>query len=161
MEPKIGIPNQGLNQPDRIKIFFEKGAKEITGHVAPNQAWFGMEYFLAYTLPYFKSKILTRLLDMQKNNDPLLFSLTGQCLQDVGLTKCTSIIAKQCPNNADCTKSNFDECIRDYLEVVASFPNIRDQLICWLCMAKKPTLMLMHEFTRSQVHVRISSHEYL
>jgi hypothetical protein len=29
---------EGLKQPNRIKISFEKGAKEITGHVAPDQA---------------------------------------------------------------------------------------------------------------------------
>jgi hypothetical protein len=29
---------EGLKQPDCIKISFKKGAKEITGHVAPNQA---------------------------------------------------------------------------------------------------------------------------
>jgi hypothetical protein len=37
-----GMPDnlikEGLKQPDHIKIFFKKGAKEITGHVAPNQA---------------------------------------------------------------------------------------------------------------------------
>jgi hypothetical protein len=49
----------GLKQPDQIKVSFEKGTKEITGHVAPDQAQFGAEYFLAYTLPNFKSKILT------------------------------------------------------------------------------------------------------
>ncbi len=54
---------------------------------------------------------------------------------------------KQCPNNADCTEANFDKCIRDYLEAVAGFPNIGNQLICWLCTAKKPTLMPMHKFT--------------
>jgi hypothetical protein len=58
-----GMPDnlikKGLNQPDHIKISFEKGAKEITGHVAPNQAPFGAEYFLAYTLLDFKSNILT------------------------------------------------------------------------------------------------------
>jgi hypothetical protein len=36
-----------LKQLDRIKISFEKGAKEITVHVAPDQARFGAEYFLA------------------------------------------------------------------------------------------------------------------
>jgi hypothetical protein len=95
---------EGLKQPDQIKISFEKGAKEITGHVAPNQAQFGVEYFLAYTLPNFKSKILTRLSHTQKNNGPLLFSLVGQCFQDVGLSEWTSIIAKRCPNNADYMK---------------------------------------------------------
>jgi hypothetical protein len=29
---------EGLKQPDCIIISFEKGAKEITGHVVPNQA---------------------------------------------------------------------------------------------------------------------------
>jgi hypothetical protein len=37
-----GIPDnlikEGLKQPDHIKISFEKRAKEITGHIVPNQA---------------------------------------------------------------------------------------------------------------------------
>ncbi len=145
-----GMPDklikEGLKQPDQIKVSFKKGTKEITGHVTPNQAQFGAEYFLAYTLPNFKSKILTRLLDLQKDNGPLLFSLLGQCFQDIGLTERTSVVAKRCPDNADCTKANFDECIRDYLEAIAGFPNIGNQLICWLCTAKKPALMPMHKF---------------
>jgi hypothetical protein len=112
--------------------------------------------FLVYTLPNFKSKILTQISDMQKDDGPLLFSLLGQCFQDAGLTEWTSIIAKQCsnnadrmkacPNHADCTKSNFNKCIRDYLQDVTGFPNICNQLICWLCTAKKPALMSMHKF---------------
>jgi hypothetical protein len=83
---------EGLKKPDQIKISFKKNSKdstskEITGHVAPDQAWFGAEYFLAYTLPNFKSKILIQLLDAQKDNGPLLFSLMGQCFQGVGLTE--------------------------------------------------------------------------
>jgi hypothetical protein len=129
------IIKEGLKQPDQIKISFKKNSKdstskEITGHVAPNQAQFGAEYFLAYTLPDFKSKILTQLLDAQKDRGPLLFNLMGQCFQGVGLTKWTRVIAKRYPNNADCMKANFDECNRDYLEAVAGFPNIGDQLIC-------------------------------
>jgi hypothetical protein len=72
----------------------------------------------------------------------------GQCFQDIGLTKWTSIIAKRCPIDADCTKANFNKCIKDYIEAVASFPNVGDQLICCLHMAKKPTLKLMHKFMR-------------
>ncbi len=49
----------------------------------------------------------------------------------------TSVVMKQCPDNADWTKANFDKCIRDYLEAVARFTNIGNQLICWLCKAKK------------------------
>ncbi len=144
---------EGLKQPNWIKVSIKKGAKEITSHVVPIQAWFGTEYFLAYTLPSFKSKILTWLLDSQKNNGPLLFSVLGQCFQDVGLTvtEWTSVIAKWCPDNADHTKANFNKCIRDYLEAVAGFPIIGNQLICWLHTAKKPALMPMHEFMRHQV----------
>jgi hypothetical protein len=52
----------------QIKIFFKKklqglDSKEITSHVVPDQVQFGAEYFLAYTLPDFKSKISTQLLD--------------------------------------------------------------------------------------------------
>jgi hypothetical protein len=50
-------------------------------------------------------------------------------------------------------KANFDECIRDYLEAVAGFLDIGNQLICWLRMAKKPTLMPMHKFMRHQVQL--------
>ncbi len=142
---------EGLKQPDCIKISFEKGAREIAGHVAPDQAQFSAEYFLAFTLPNFKSKILTRLLDTQKDNGPRLFNLMGQCFQDVGLTKWTKVIVKRCPDDADPTKANFDKCIRDYLEAVAGFPNVGNQLILWHCTAKKPALMPMHEFMRRQV----------
>ena len=69
---KEGLKLKQLNQ---IKVSFEKGTKEITGHVAPDQAQFGVEYFLAYTLPNFKSKILTQLSDAQKADGPLLFNL--------------------------------------------------------------------------------------
>jgi hypothetical protein len=70
---------ENLKQPDCIKISFKKGAKEITGHATPDQARFGAKYFLAFTLPDFKSKILTQLSDTQKDNGPMLFNLMGQC----------------------------------------------------------------------------------
>jgi hypothetical protein len=58
-----GIPDnlieEGLKQLDRIKTSFKKGAKEITRYVAPDQAQFGTEYFLAFMLLNFNSKILT------------------------------------------------------------------------------------------------------
>ena len=71
----------------------------------------------------------------------------GNILTHIGMHHTTSVITKQCPNNADHTKANFDECIRDYLEAISEFPNIGNQLICWLRTSKKPTLMPMHEFT--------------
>ncbi len=78
---------EGLKQPDCVKISLKKGAKEIAGHVTPDQAQFGAEYFLVFTLTNFKSKILTQLSDTQKDNGPTLFNLMCQCFQDVGLTK--------------------------------------------------------------------------
>jgi hypothetical protein len=81
----------------------------------------------------------------------------GQCFQVVGLTEWTSVVAKRCPDDADRTKANFDECIRDYLEAVAGFPNIGNQLICWLHTAKRPALMPVHEFMQRQVQF----HSYL
>ncbi len=77
---------ESLKQPDHIKISFKKGAKEITGHIAPDQARFGAEYFLAFMFPDFKSKKLTRLLDSRKDDGSTLFNLMGQCFQNVGLT---------------------------------------------------------------------------
>ncbi len=77
----------------------------------------------------------------------------GQCFQDIGLTKWTSVIAKQRPNETDRTKSNFDKCIWDYLETVTGFPNVGDQLICRLHTAKKPAFMPMHEYMRHQVQL--------
>jgi hypothetical protein len=41
---------EGLKQPDHIKISFKKGAKENTGHIAPDQAQFSAEYILVYFL---------------------------------------------------------------------------------------------------------------
>jgi hypothetical protein len=89
----------------------------------------------------------------QKDDGLLLFNLMGQCSQDVGPTKWTSVIAKQCPDNADCTKANFDECIKKYLETVAGFPNVGNQLLHWLCTAKKPALMPMHKFMQPGVQL--------
>jgi hypothetical protein len=78
---------EDMKQPDQIKITFEKGTMDITGHLVPDQAQFGPEYFISFTLPDFKSKILTRLLDAKKDKGPTLFNLMGQCFQDIGLTQ--------------------------------------------------------------------------
>jgi hypothetical protein len=96
---------------------------------------------------------LTQLSDAQKDNGPSLFSLLSQCFQNVGLTEWTSVVAKQCPDDADRTKDNFDKCIRGYLKAITGFPNIGNQLICWLCTAKKPVLKPMHEFMRHRVQL--------
>ncbi len=85
-----GMPDklikEGLKQPNQIKILFEKGSKDITGHVAPDQAWFGPKYFLVFTLPDSNLKILTWLFDAKKEDSPTLISLMGQCFQAIGLS---------------------------------------------------------------------------
>jgi hypothetical protein len=96
-----GLPDklikEGLKQPKCIKVSYEKGQKKYTGHIAPDQARFRPEYFLALMLPDFKSRTVTQLSDTKKEDGPTLFSLMlmGQCFQDVGLTKCTNVVGKQ------------------------------------------------------------------
>jgi hypothetical protein len=104
-------------------------------------------------LPDFKSKIFIRLSEAKKEDGPTLLTLMGQCYQDVGLTEWTNVVSKKCPDDTHLTKENFNECIRDYLKAVARFSNIGNQLICWLCIAKKPAFMPMHKFMRHQVQL--------
>ncbi len=75
----------------------------------------------------------------------------GHCFQDVALTEWTNVVGKGCPDDTHLTDKNFNECISDYLEAVARFPNVSNQLIHWLHAAKKPAFMLMHEFMRHLV----------
>jgi hypothetical protein len=152
-----GMPDklikEGLKQTNKIKISFEKGSKDITGHIAPDQTRFGPVYFLTFAFPDFKLKILTQLSEAKKKDGPKLFSLMAQGFQDIGLTEWTNVVGKQCPNNMLLTKENFGKCIRDYLKEVAGIPNIGNQLICWLCIAKKPVVMPTHEFMWHQVQL--------
>ena len=58
-----GLPDRAiidsLKQPDRIKISSTVNRKELIGSVAPDQACFGPEYFLAQMLPDFESEIIS------------------------------------------------------------------------------------------------------
>ena len=152
-----GMPDktieEGLKQPDRIKVSFTVHKKDCTGLVVPDQARFGPEYFLAYTLPDFESRILGRIPEDKRNDVDTLFMLMEQCFQGVGLTKWTNVVANRCKETSDRTKDDFVECQRDYLEAVAGFPNIGDQLIRWLRTAKKPALMPIHEYMRRRVQL--------
>ncbi len=56
------------------------GHLDITRHVAPNQARFEPEYFLALT-----------------EDGPTLFKLIGQCFQDVGLLNGTKSLESHAP----------------------------------------------------------------
>ncbi len=106
-----------------------------------------------FTLPDFKSKILTQLSEAKKEDGLTLLNLMGQCFLDVCLTELTNVEGKQCPEDTHLTKENFNKCIRDYLEAVLGIPNIGNQLICWLCAAKNPAFMPVHEFMRPRVQL--------
>ncbi len=68
-----------------------------TRHVAPDQARFEPEYFLALT-----------------EDGPPLFNLIGQCFQDVSLTEWNKVVGKQCLNDNDLAKASFKKWTRDY-----------------------------------------------
>ncbi len=59
----------------------------------------------------------------------------------------------RCHTEDNKTYENFHEYIQDYLEALAGFPNIGDQLICWLCTMKKPALMPAHDFMHRWVQL--------
>jgi hypothetical protein len=70
----------------------QHGHLGITRHVAPEQARFEPEYFLAL-----------------KEDGPPLFNLIGQCFQDVGLTESKKVIGKQCLDDNDLAKASFNK----------------------------------------------------
>jgi hypothetical protein len=76
----------------------QHGRLDITKHVAPKQAQFEPEYFLALM-----------------EDRPTLFNLMGQCFQDAGLAKWNNVIEKQCPNNTNLAKVNAEEWTWNYL----------------------------------------------
>ncbi len=81
------------------------GHLDITRHVAPNQAQFEPEYFLALT-----------------EDGPTLFNLIGQCFQDIGLTKCNNVVGKWFPDDTNLAKASFKEWTRDYLRQSPNCP---------------------------------------
>ena len=73
------------------------GHRDITRHVAPDQAQFEPEYFLAL-----------------KDDGPPLFNLIGQCFQDINITKWNKVVRKRCFNDNDLAKASFKKQTRDY-----------------------------------------------
>ena len=70
----------------------QHGHLDIARHVAPDQAQFEPEYFIALT-----------------ENGPTLFNLIGQCFQDIGLTKWNKVVKKQFPGDTNLAKASFKE----------------------------------------------------
>jgi hypothetical protein len=68
----------------------QHGHLGITRHIAPKQARFEPEYFLALM-----------------EDGPPLFNLIGQCFQDIGLIKLNKVVEKQCLDDNDLAKASF------------------------------------------------------
>ncbi len=68
----------------------QHGHLGITRHVVPEQVQFEPEYFLTLT-----------------EDGPPLLNLTGQCFQDIGLTKWNKVVAKRCLEDNDLVKASF------------------------------------------------------
>lgn len=153
-----GLPNnlieEGMKQPDTIKVQYKTGTKEKehSAYVVPDQALFGPEYFITYTRPAFQ-EIVNRLPDDDKKNAVMLFDIMGQCFRGTGKTEWNNVVSKRCPTDADKSPDKLEECQRDYLEAVAGFPNVGDQLIRWFQTAKKPALMPFKEYMRRRVQL--------
>ena len=77
---------EDLKQPDHIKVSFMVNKKDFSGQVVPDQACFGPEHFLAFTLLDFEAKILAQIPEDKHNDGEILFMLMKQCFQGVCLT---------------------------------------------------------------------------
>ena len=108
------LPDQmikdGLKQPNQIMISFTMNGKELTGSIAPDQACFGPEFFLAQMLPDFESKIVSCLPANKQRDGPMLFLLMEQCFQEVGLTRWTNVISTHCPEEEAKRFNNLVKC---------------------------------------------------
>ena len=51
------------------------------------------------------------------------------------------------------TEKNFKNCIRDYLEAVAKYANLVDQVIQWLHLRSKPGHIRFEDFLHRHVHI--------
>ena len=79
-----GMPDkmidEGLNQPDQIKVSFTFNRKDDTGIVVPDQARFGPECHLTFTLPDFESGILGQSPEDEQNNGNKVVHANGAML---------------------------------------------------------------------------------
>jgi hypothetical protein len=70
----------------------QHGHLDIIRHIAPDQAQYEPEYFLALI-----------------EDGPPLFNLIGQCFQEVGLTKYNNVVGRRCLNDSDFAKASLKE----------------------------------------------------
>lgn len=156
VDPTTAVPNptdkiaSGLTQPGTVQVSFTSERKELQAHIVPDQGIFGVEFYLAFTLPDFKLKILGRIFPETRREDgENLFHLMELCLQHSALATWREVVTNRSAQNGFVKNAaSFLECQRDYLEAIAEFPRIGDQLIRWFRSMKKPALMNLHDFAK-------------
>ena len=92
---------EGLKQPDQIKVLFIVNKTDYIGVVVPDEACFGPQYYLAFTLPDFESRILGQIPEDKQNDGNMLFMLMEQCFQGIGFTEWTNVVANRCKEASD------------------------------------------------------------
>jgi hypothetical protein len=120
------MPDHTIEDGLKQKISFTANSKEYSASIAPDQARFGPEFFLAMTLPDFKHQVVNRLPANKKEDGPTLFPLLEQCLQEVTLTVWHNVVSTRCKTEDSKIHENILECIRDYLKALAGFLNVGD-----------------------------------
>ncbi len=89
-----------------------------------------------------------------REDGPTLFNLIGQCFQDLAwpyqMEQCCQ---KVMPQQYWPCEGKFQRVNQGLPEAVTRLSNICDQLICWLCIAKKPAFMLIHDFMQWQTQL--------
>ncbi|MGA0787720.1 MAG: hypothetical protein ACO3QH_09570, partial [Ilumatobacteraceae bacterium] len=138
-----------MDQPKSIKLTWTHKGKEMSSHVVPDKGLFGVEFFLAHTYPDFK-RVLDRF-SADQQRDPEFqtqkFSLLRQAFQGAALSKWDYVVGKSySTDELKKAPDAFLECIRDYLEAIAGFPNVGDQIIRWFQNMRKPALMEFEHF---------------
>ena len=83
VDPKTGVPSDpdqiasGLNQPGTVEVVFTSERKELRANIVPDKGMFGVEFYLAHTLPDFKSRIVDRIFPETRRVDgETLFRIT-------------------------------------------------------------------------------------
>lgn len=149
---KYGKPStderHGFEQPASIKVPFKTpdSSRENTGYIVPDQAKYGPEWTISWTVEGLWSQVIDRH-GSDKIDGKLRFQLFRMCLQGNAGALWDSIVAEKYGTPAvDHTVDNFIEAIADYLEKLSNVKYIGDSIIRALQTRKKPITMSPTEY---------------
>lgn len=138
----------GLKKPDWIKIIVTMNRKEFTRTVVPEQAHVSPEFFIHTDTSQLWVKVVLHLSANKQCGMPTLFPLMEWCFQEIWLTEWKNVISAYCQDEENRMFKNFVKCQQNYVEALAGFPNIDNQLILWFHMAWNLALNPMHNYMR-------------